>query len=211
MKLIKHFSLSSLIILLLLFCSCTNNGSNIIENLPSPPTNEGNNLTDEAPNAFANGESNMIVEVSPSDKSLTDLATQTYDERQLTELAQFGGAINELNEKYPIECMRKGNDTYRVSYLGDGSIAVLVFDNSGNKLLGNTYSVQLSKSDFDGLENGQLLEEVQALDPNGEYLFLYTGRNDIPRESSHYTIDGYLITIEYDDSNAIIGIIEELM
>ena len=83
---------------------------------------------------------------------------------------------------------------YRVSYLGDGSIAIFLFDGSGNRLLGSTYSTQLLKSDFDGLVKGQSLDEVRAIDPNGEYLFLYTGRNDTPKVSSHYTKDGYLIT-----------------
>ena len=100
---------------------------------------------------------------------------------------------------------------YRVSYLGHGSIAVFLFDSSGNKIWGNTYSTQLLKSDFDGLVKGQSLDEVKAIDPNGEYLFLYTGRNDTPKVSSHYTKDGYLITIEYDVSNVIISINEELI
>ena len=67
------------------------------------------------------------------------------------------------------------------------------------------------KSDFDKLVKGQSLDEVRAIDPNGEYLFLYTGRNDAPKVSSHYTKDGYLITIEYDVSNVITSINEELI
>ena len=100
---------------------------------------------------------------------------------------------------------------YRVSYLGDERIAVLLFDSSGNKILGNTYRTQLLKSDFNGLAKGQSLDAVRAIDPNGEYLFLYTGRNDTPKESLHYTKDGYLITIQYDASCSIISINEELI
>ncbi len=55
------------------------------------------------------------------------------------------------------------------------------------------------------------LEEVRAIDPDGEYLFLYTGRNDVPKVSSHYTKDGYLITIEYDESNAVVSVEQELV
>lgn len=118
----------------------------------------------------------MNIEISQPDKSLVDLASKTYDETDLSELAEFNGLLNELNTKCPIECLRKDNGVYRVSYLGDGRIAVLLFDSSGNKILGNTYRTQLLKSDFNGLAKGQSLDAVRAIDPNGEYLFLYTGR-----------------------------------
>ena len=159
----------------------------------------------------ANDACDAIFEISQPDKSLVDLASKTYDETDLSELAEFNGLLNELNTKYPIECLRKDNGVYRVSYLGDERIAVLLFDSSGNKILGNTYRTQLLKSDFNGLAKGQSLDAGRAIDPNGEYLFLYTGRTDTPRVSSHYTKDGYLITIEYNTSNVVTGINEELI
>lgn len=161
--------------------------------------------------SFTAGGTDLNIEISQPDKSLVDLASKTYDETDLSELAEFNGLLNELNTKYPIECLRKDNGVYRVSYLGDGRIAVLLFDSSGNKILGNTYRTQLLKSDFNGLAKGQSLDAVRAIDPNGEYLFLYTGRNDTPKESLHYTKDGYLITIQYDASCSIISINEELI
>ncbi len=181
MRLTKYYYLISVIVMLLVICSCTKGGSD------------------------------LNIEISPPDKSLVDLASKIYDEAQLLELAKFKGSMNELNTKYPVECLRENNGTYRVSYLGDGNITVLLFDDSGNRLLGNIYSTQLLKSDFDNLKKGQLLNEVRAIDPNGEYLFLYAGRNDAPKVSSHYTKDGYLITIEYDVFNVIISINEELI
>lgn len=159
----------------------------------------------------AKGGSDLNIEISPPDKSLVDLASKIYDETELLEFMKFNGSLNELNTKYPIECLREDNGMYRVSYLGDGNLAIFLFDSSGNKLFGSTYSTQSLKSDFDRLVKGQSLDEVRAIDPNGEYLFLYTGRNDAPKVSSHYTKDGYLITIEYDVSNVITSINEELI
>ena len=71
--------------------------------------------------------------------------------------------------------------------------------------MGNIHRTTLFKSDFDRVAVGQSLDEVRAFDPNGEYIFLYTG-SGTPRVSSHYTKDGYCITIEYDVSNTIISI-----
>ena len=50
---------------------------------------------------------------------------------------------------------------------------------------------------------GRHLSDVQTIDPEGEYLFLYTGRNDVPKVSTHYTTDGFVITITYDKNNVI--------
>ena len=153
----------------------------------------------------------MKFEISPSDKSLIDLVSKIYSEPQLSEIVKFDGLIDELNTQYPVECLREDNGVYRASYLGDGSIAVLLFDNYGKRLYGNIYSTQLLRSDFDVITKCQSLEDVRMIDPNGEYLFLYTGRDDTPKQSSHYTKDGYLITIEYDASNTVISIDEELI
>ena len=181
MRFEKYFSQIIIIVLLFLICSCTKGGNN------------------------------LKVEISPPDKSLVDLASRIYDKPQLLELVKFNGSMNELNAKHPIECLREYNGMYRASYLGDGSVVVIIFNDSGHRLFGKIYSTQLLKSDFDRLAKGQLLDEIRAIDPNGEYLFLYSGRNDTPKVSYHYTKDGYLITIEYDVSNVIISINEELL
>ena len=153
----------------------------------------------------------LTVKIASSDKSLVDLASVVYDESQLSEIIASDCLINELNAKYPIECLRRCNDMFRVSYRGNACVAVLLFDNSGKMLNGSIYTVKLSKSDFDGLSKGKSLEDVRTADPDGVYSFLYTGRNDIPKASAHYTKDGYLIKIEYDDSNTIISISAELI
>lgn len=156
-------------------------------------------------------ESVFDLKTSPSDKRLVDLASKVYEDPQLLEIVDFNGSIKELDVEYPIECLRNKNDTYRVSYLGNSGVAVIMFDNSGNKILGNVFNTHTSKIDFDVLAKGQSLEKVREIDPDGEYLFLYTGRADVPRVSSHYTKDGYLITIEYDSLNNITAISEELI
>lgn len=143
------------------------------------------------------GGNSLIIKISPSDKSLIELVSETYDETQLMDIVSFDGSLNDLNTKYPIECLRDYNGMYyRVAYLGNDSIAILTFDRSYNKLFGRIYSASLSKTDFDKLTKGMSLDEVRSIDTNGEYLFLYTGRNDL-NESFHCTKDGYFYAIEY--------------
>ena len=142
MRFMKSFSLIIMITWLFLLCSC------------------------------ATGGNSLKIETSPSDKSLIVLVSKIYDEQQLLEIAKFNGSMNDLNAQYPVECLRENNNIYRASYLGEGSIAVLLFDNSGNRISGKIYSTLLLKSDFDKLSKGELLEEVRTIDPGGEYLFL---------------------------------------
>ena len=157
------------------------------------------------------GGNELNVEISPQNKNIIELTSKVYEDSQLFQIARFNGSISELDMQYPIECLRLYNGNYRVSYLGIAKIAILVFDNSGNKLWGNICDAQKFESDFEELEKGQSLEDVQKIDPQGEYLFLHTGRNDTPKVSSHYTKDGYLIIIEYDSSNIVIDLKKELI
>lgn len=153
----------------------------------------------------------QIADISPTEKSLMELSSECYVESQLSEIAGFGGSMQKLNAKYPIECLRENGENYRVSYLGENQVVVLWFDRSGNRCKGNLYSIKKLKSDFDGLTPGQALDEVRAIDPDGEYSFLYTGKNDSPKVSTHCTKDGYLITVEYNASNVIVRVDKELI
>ena len=157
------------------------------------------------------GESNMKSLVSSSETNINDLATKRYDEMELQKISSFKGTINELHEQYPVYCCRQTNNMYRISYLGSDRIVLLLFDNEGNKILSKNRETKLSKSDFSILKKGDPLEKVMEIDTEGEYLFLYTGRNDTPKESLHYTKDGFLITIKYNDNNLIDYINEELI
>ena len=153
----------------------------------------------------------MNFEISPFDKNINDLVSQIYDESQILELLNFDGSIDELNNNYPIECLRKEKGIYRAAYLGNECVVILLFDKDGNSLSAKKHRTQLIKNDFSSLKIGDSLEEVRLIDSDGEYLFLYTGRNDVPKVSYHYTQDGILITIEYNESNTIISINEELI
>lgn len=156
-------------------------------------------------------ENDLAAELSPSDKNVVNLVSNTYKESELQKMIEFSGSIRELDAQYPIECLRKDGNSYRAAYLGDNCVAMLWFDDSGNKILGNIYRITCLKSDLVELMKNQSLEDVKAIDPEGDYMFLYTGSNNTPRASYHYTKDGYLFTVEYSESNVITSIKEELI
>lgn len=146
-----------------------------------------------------------------SNQSIMELTTRVYDAEELDNIVKFNGSVTELDAQYPIECFRKAGEIYRAAYLGEGCVAVFVFDRDGRKILSRVYTTDQSKQDFEKIQKGCRLEEVQALDPKGEYLFLETGRNDFPRRSLHCTKDGYFITIEYDASSTVVAVDRDLI
>ena len=161
--------------------------------------------------ACSKGESNLKGKMYSPDRNITDLVSKTYSNSQLLTITQLDVTMDELNKQYPIECLRKVGNACRVSYLGNDSVAVIFFDSNENKILGRVYNLNLTKADFNELAIGQSLESVQKIDPHGEYLFLYTGSNDAPKISSHYTKDGYCITVEYSEENTILSISTNLI
>ena len=164
----------------------------------------------------------LQITPSPEDKNITELITTVYSAEELEDIVQSNESIDKLNERYPIECLRKrklmiaydaykppyddapGLYQYQAVYRGEDSVAIIWFDENGMRaqILHQIYDASLSKSDFDTLSIGQTLDDVMTLHPNGEYLFLSTGIN-APRISIHYTTDGYMISFKYDDDNII--------
>lgn len=156
-------------------------------------------------------ENALNVELSPTNLNVNELVSVVYDESQLYDIVQSNNSIDTLNNRYPIECLRKSNGILRASFLGDASVAVLLFDQTGSLILENIYHTSTLSSDFKDLTIGDSLKAVQSIDPDGSFVFLYTGRDDTPKMSTHYTRDGYLITIEYNASSTITKIDLELL
>ena len=149
-------------------------------------------------------EPSIGFETSPSDKTIIDLSTQVYNDEQLSEIREYEGPIEKLDEKYPVECIRELPDgAYRVSYLGEERVVSVWFDKYGDTSYSKSFGAKLSKSDFTGLNQGMSFDEVRELDPDGDYPFLYVERTLPQNISYHYTKDGYLITVYYDDALTI--------
>lgn len=150
------------------------------------------------------------LEVSPKDKTVFELVTKTYSYEQLKDIWMCADTITELNEKYSIECLRETNGEYRAVYAGKNNYTALFFDIDGKMTGGWVYKISPKKSEFADIREGMTVSEVQEIDPFGWYMFLYSG-SDLPKISMHFTQDGYLLTIKYDDSCKIVDIRVELI
>lgn len=155
---------------------------------------------------------NMYLSLSDSNKNMADLITINYSDEQLNQIYTYDGTLTQLNSEFPIECLpRKDKFEYLAVYRGAQKILLIHFDSNGDKILSEIFNISKMSSAFDNLTVGCSLDEVQKLDPSGNYIFLYTGRTDTPRISYHCTYDGYIIQIFYNDSYTVVGIEKNLL
>ena len=137
---------------------------------------------------------NTEIPVSSAYKKTNDLITHYYTAEEIEEMMQFSGNIVELNEKYPIECVRQGyNNYYYVRYCGEDCVVTFAFDENGNNEDVWKQKVSLPKSAFDELHVGNYGTEVWAIDPKGGYRSGFSF-------SEHYTADGYYIYLTYENA-----------
>lgn len=143
--------------------------------------------------------------VSDEDMNINELITRTYSNEQLKEIIIFTN-MEQINEEYPIECLRRIEAGYRAVYKGTGTITLVDFDENGLRTGANTFDVIGNSEGFDKLAVGDSIRSVRELDPAGDYLFLHTGDSSLPRESAHYLESGYAFFITYDSGNIITSI-----
>jgi hypothetical protein len=139
-------------------------------------------------------------------QNITELIEHIYSDAELTDIWRFKGSLSELNQKYPVECLRVTETMKSVVYLSEHNIVFVYFDRNGNQsAISNKYGLKHTSAEFMTLQIGDTLTDVMEFDPDGSYLFLYTGVKS-PRGSTHCTKDGYLVLISYDEHSIITSI-----
>ena len=131
-------------------------------------------------------------------KSIMEVSTVSYNDVVLEEILACNESMSSVNKRYPMECVRHIYDSYRVSYLGQDKVLTHFYDEDGNFILGRIYRQNKFKDDFKKIHFGMKCEDVKAFDNDGCFLSLYVDGINLPKESIHYTKDGYIITIRYD-------------
>lgn len=133
------------------------------------------------------------LKISPNNKSLFELATKVYTDAELEEIKKFSGTIDELHQKYKIECLRETSGTeQRVSYLGENKVLNLYFTSKSDYVWKELVSISPhSLEEFNNaITVGQIYSEVREFDPSG--YFYSVGSDAI---SVHVTKDGYLFSV----------------
>lgn len=145
----------------------------------------------------------LVFELPNQDMNIMEAITHIYTNEELTEIQHFEGALSELGQKYPIEFLRESNLGQYVVYRSESDLVIVGFELDGSQqALPFRGHMAHSSEEFRTIQVGDTLDEVRAFDPDGSYLWLYTGVQ-LPPVSTHCTTDGYFVSIEYSDENIV--------
>lgn len=130
-------------------------------------------------------------------QNIHSLTTTTYSNDGLEEIKNFEGTYYELGAKFPGGITKTVGDCLRVSFLSEDRVAVLLFDSQGNKLSGSVYTTTCALSQLSELKVGDSMDKVKQVHPDAYFPIITTGKDRI--RSEHYTDDGFLVTIYYEN------------
>jgi len=215
------------LLLLALLCGCTisNPGQENTPTTTKDSTTTQDTITTTDGDTMTQSTTAPIYPVTDNKVSYIEALRHIYKETELDKIRDFKGddTVNELIKAYPPEFIRFDGYDYSFYYRSKTSLVVC---HIGGENLGlvRKYNINGRKIDFDAVEVGMALTEVQALFPEGDFMFLFTGVGwprtirtpegelvTIYPSSEHYTIDGYLITIEYSEDSKVRAIKKEFV
>jgi len=130
-------------------------------------------------------------------QNIHNLTTTTYSNDGLEEIKNFEGTYYELGAKHSGGVTKTVGGSLRVSFLSEDRVAVLMFDSQGKKLSGSVYTTTCALSDLSELQVGDSMEKVKQIHPGAYFPIITTGKDRV--RSEHYTNDGFLVTVFYEN------------
>lgn len=137
-----------------------------------------------------------------------DYIKQTISYNALSELLKSKPTLEELNANISLEFVRKLDTSYRAVMKTEQGWVQAFFNQDGtfaeSVKMGKLKSVL--KDDLLKIPFGMPVKQVQEIDPDGDYNFMYASWSGYPKKSYHYTSDGYVFSIYYDDAYEVMDI-----
>ncbi len=137
-----------------------------------------------------------------------DYVKQTIPYDELSELLESKPTLEELNARIPLEFVRKLETSYKAVVKTDQGWVQVFFEQDGTFFdsveMGELKGVL--KDDLLRIPIGVSVKQVQKIDPDGDYDFMFTSWSGYPQTSHHYTSDGYAFSIDYNDAYEVVGI-----
>lgn len=155
----------------------------------------------------------MKSKISDKNQTVYELTINKYTQEQLNQIEASNYSYQDLDKKYPAQCVRESDNFYRVVYTctDNRKLLILNYDKQGGLLFQKQVMPNVEKKVLASIALGVTVDDVKKIDESGEYLFLYTGSTDTPKVSTHYTIDGFLCQIEYDTNWKVVAFHYELI
>lgn len=130
-------------------------------------------------------------------QNIHSLTATTYNNDGLEQIKNFEGTYYELGAKHPGGCTKTVGGSLRVTFLGADRVAVLLFDAQGNKLSSDVYPTTCTLSDLSELKVGDTVDRVKQVHPSAYFPIITMDKDRV--RSEHYTSDGFLMTVYYEN------------
>ena len=194
------------------FAACKNNPDDVIS---GPVTSEVTNM-EQKPTSSENTKSEQVLGVDKvldknNQKPLNEIITTAYPQNELLRSLDFFSSdnfntmIQELDKKYPIECLRLFDDMslpYCVYKLKESGYAFLFFHGDQLLFLDFVFVVKepLSKTNFDVITQGDTMSKVYEVD-NGLKVLNEAIPGYLHKKRTYHMVKEGFILIEYDVDN----------
>ncbi len=132
-----------------------------------------------------------------------ELIKTIYTEDELLESKKFNREYSKVEGLFEIECVRViGDKFYTILKSNNGGTLYMLFGkNDKGKYVSEDvwyFTKKLYRQNFDALTVGSSTRlDVKMIDPFDDY-FIASGLYDVNPFSTHYTVDGYIIKLEYE-------------
>lgn len=155
----------------------------------------------------ASGEVLHVVKIDESENSLQFVSPEV-DSEILFKLLSMRPSIDELNSAIPLSFIKTTETGYTTIFQTEKGMVLVSFD--AQQVYSHAQILRIaqgiSEKEMDNIAIGSHLEDVMLIDPDGEYLFLYTSSSDVPLISQHLLENGVQYTFFYDEEFHIISI-----
>ena len=119
---------------------------------------------------------------------------------------EINSSILRILDKYQyidVQMVKFDNDQQILFIKLKDRIVSIYIDVEGNSSFPIETTPLYQLVEYQALAVNGALSDMLKFDPEGQYLFLFAGRNDLPRVSQHFTSDGYYLVIKYDHDGKI--------
>lgn len=196
----KNFKIITLLMALTIFFTGCSNDISVVTSVSS-------NNTSKVIITSSSVSTSSVTATSSSNSSKDNqivyktLNIPMIDDEKFEEWLKYDSNLEEAKKIFPKNCISKIKTGYIIRFHCVDKVAVIYFDEEGiqSKFGAAVYNkTTLKSTDFNsGLIDKNLNYIIHKLDPDGYYPFLYVSVNVSEPESTHFTADGYIVTIKY--------------
>lgn len=145
--------------------------------------------------------------IGENENSLQFVHSQVYHKTVMA-WAHIRPSLSALCQLVELDFIKETQFSYTTLFETEKGYVQFAFSKDGSHILTKhiIFSENVTQEDMDKICPGMSLDEVEKIDPQGQYIFRYMGSNAPPYISEHYLTSGIYYIIVYDENYNVINI-----